>query len=133
MYCYILPYQRAQVQYAEGRCAWTFHKKYSHKNTCVFPEIMLIIQQSKLQCFSKEGAMYNPAIADMVSMAGRVQRDTLGAQIITKTLDYMNSTGVSGLGYGSSVGISNNADYHFQTSVLNAVYSGRGTFVDMIS
>jgi hypothetical protein len=75
--------------------------------------------------------MYNPAIADMVSMAGRVQRDTMGAQIITKTLDYMNGT--NSLGYGSSVGISNNADYNFQTSVLNAAYSGKGTFVDIIS
>ena len=75
--------------------------------------------------------MYNPAIADMVSMAGRVQRDAMGAQIITKTLDYMNSTG--GLGYGSPVGISNNADYNFQTSVLNAPYSGKGTFVDIVS
>jgi len=75
--------------------------------------------------------MYNPAIADMVSMAGRVQRDAMDSQIITKTLDYMNNTG--GLRYGSAVGISNNADYNFQTSVLNAVYSGKGTFVDIIS
>ena len=76
--------------------------------------------------------MYNPAIADMVSMAGRVQRDTMGAEIITKTLDYMNSTGVNGLGNRASIGVSNNADYNFQTSVLNAVYSGRGAFVDMV-
>jgi len=77
--------------------------------------------------------MYNPAIADMVSMAGRVQRDTTGGQVIAKTLDYMNNTGVGGLGYGASVGIANNADYNFQTSVLNAAYSGKGTFVDTIS
>ena len=77
--------------------------------------------------------MYNPAIADMVSMAGRVQRDTVGAQIITQTLDYMNSASFGGLGYGASVGLSNNADYNFQTSVLNAAYSGKGTFVNVIS
>ena len=77
--------------------------------------------------------MYNPAIADMVSMAGRVQRDIVGAEIITKTLDYMNSARIGGFGYGASVGISNNADYNFQTSVLNAAYSGKGTFVDTIS
>ena len=78
--------------------------------------------------------MYNPAIADMVSMAGRVQRDITGAQIITKTLDYMNSASLGGLGYGSSVGIfNNNADYNFQTSVLNAAYSGKGTFVNLLS
>ena len=77
--------------------------------------------------------MYNPAIADMVSMAGRVQRDATGAQIITNTLNFMNSTSLGGLAYGSSVGISNNADYNFQTSVLNAAYSGKGTFVNMMS
>jgi hypothetical protein len=67
----------------------------------------------------------------MVSMAGRVQRDTIGAEAITKTLDYMNSTGFRS--YGSSVGISNNADYNFQTSVLNAAYSGKGTLVNIIT
>ena len=77
--------------------------------------------------------MYSPAIADMVSMAGRVQRDAMGAQIITQTLDAVNSTGFSRLGHGSLVGISNNADYNFQTSVLNAAYSGKGAFVDIIS
>jgi|GEM_PF-1353582 len=77
--------------------------------------------------------MYNPAIADMLSMAGRVQRDSMGAQIITGTLNYMNGTSLGGLAYGTSVGISNNADYNFQTSVLNAAYSGKGTFVNMIS
>jgi len=77
--------------------------------------------------------MYNPAIADMVSMAGRVQRDTTGGQVITTTLDHMNSTSFGSLGYGASVGIANNADYNFQTSVLNAAYSGKGTFVDTLS
>ena len=77
--------------------------------------------------------MYNPAIADMVSMAGRVQRDAMGGQIINSTLNSMNSTNFGTLGYGTFVGVSNNADYNFQTSVLNAAYSGKGTFVDMIS
>ena len=77
--------------------------------------------------------MYNPAIADMVSMVGRVQRDTIGAEIITRTLDYMNNMGLGRMGYGSYVGISNNADYNFQTSVLNAAYTGKGTFVNIIS
>ena len=77
--------------------------------------------------------MYSPAIADMVSMAGRVQRDAMGAEIITKTLDTLNGTGLNPLGFRSPVGISNNADYHFQTSVLNAAYSGKGTFVNMLT
>ena len=75
--------------------------------------------------------MYNPAIADMVSMAGRVQRDVMGGEIISRTLDAVNNAGFSGLNK-SLVGISNAADYHFQTSVLNAAYSGRGTFVDVL-
>ena len=75
--------------------------------------------------------MYNPAIADMVSMAGRVQRDAMGGEIISRTLDAVNNTGFNGL-RKSAVGLSNTADYHFQTSVLNAVYSGRGTFVDVL-
>jgi len=75
--------------------------------------------------------MYNPAIADMVSMAGRVQRDVVGGEIITKTLDAINNTGFSALSK-MSVGLSNHADYAFQTSVLNAAYSGKGAFVDIM-
>ena len=75
--------------------------------------------------------MYNPALADMVSMSGRVQRDAVGADIITRTLDAVNSTGFGGLSK-SLVGLANNTDYQFQTSVLNAAYSGRGTFVDIL-
>jgi len=74
--------------------------------------------------------MYNPAIVDMVSMAGRVQREAMGGEIITKTLDAMNNTGFGAMSK-ASVGISNNADYAFQTSVLNAAYSCRGAFVDV--
>ena len=76
--------------------------------------------------------MYSPAIADMVSMVGRVQRDAIGGEIITKTLDAMNSTGLGSAAHRIPVGISNNADYAFQTSVLNAAYSGRGAFVDIM-
>ena len=79
--------------------------------------------------------MYNPAIADIVSMSGQVSREVFGAQIISKTLDQMNSSsaGFGGYGYGASVGLTNNADYNFQTSVLNAAYSGIGTFVNVFS
>jgi hypothetical protein len=69
----------------------------------------------------------------MVSMAGRVQRDAVGGEIITKTLDAVNGAGFGSLAYRAPVGISNNADYVFQTSVLNAAYSGRGTFVDVLT
>ena len=76
--------------------------------------------------------MYTPAVADMVSMAGRVQRDAIGGEIISKTLDAVNTTSMSSAALRSPLGISNNADYAFQTSVLNAAYSGRGTFVDIM-
>ncbi len=85
----------------------------------------------------KEDAVYNPAIADMVSMIGQTGRDVVGGQIINKTLDAMNGMSSSlnyyNPCYGSTTGVSNNADYQFQTSVLNAAYSGRGTFVDTMS
>jgi hypothetical protein len=76
--------------------------------------------------------MYNLALADMVSMAGRVQQDATGGEIISKTLSAMNNASLSGLGNRSPVGVSNNADYAFQTSVLNAAYSGKGAFVDVL-
>ena len=79
--------------------------------------------------------MYNPAIANVVSMGNQISREAFGAQVVSKTLDYMNSSsaGFGGYAYGSSVGLSNNADYNFQTSVLNAAYSGIGNFVNIIS
>jgi hypothetical protein len=82
---------------------------------------------------SEGGDMYSPAMADMVSMAGRVQRDSMDGDIINKTLSAVNNASLSGLGNRASVGISNNADYAFQTSVLNAAYSGKGTFVDIMT
>ena len=47
-------------------------------------------------------------------------KDTFGAQVVTKTLDYMNAS-PSG---------SQNSDYDFQKSVLSAVYTGTGTILD---
>ena len=75
--------------------------------------------------------MYSPAIADMVTMAGRVHRDAVGGEIISRTFDAVNNAGFGGMSK-MSAGLSNSADYHFQTSVLNAAYSGRGTFVDVL-
>lgn len=78
--------------------------------------------------------MFSPGIADMVSMTGSVGRDVVGAQIITKTLDTLNGLGPSSFAYNLGLrpmtGVSNTADYQFQTDVLNAAYSGIGTFVN---
>ena len=71
--------------------------------------------------------MYSPAVAALVSMSDKLQRDAMGGEIITKTLNAVNATTLP----RASVGISNNADYAFQTSVLSAAYSGRGAFIDM--
>jgi hypothetical protein len=71
-------------------------------------------------------------MADMVSMAGRVQRDAMNGDIISQSLGALNSVNIGGFGNRSSVGVSNNADYAFQTSVLNAAYSGKGAFVDIM-
>jgi hypothetical protein len=68
----------------------------------------------------------------MVSAAGRMQRDAADGEIISKTLGALNNASMSGLGNRASVGVSNNADYAFQTSVLNAAYSGKGAFVDIL-
>ena len=76
--------------------------------------------------------MYSPAVAEVVSIAGRMQRDAADGEIISKTLGALNNASISGLGNRASVGIANNSDYAFQTSVLNAAYSGKGSFVDFL-
>jgi len=75
--------------------------------------------------------MYSPVMAEIVSQASRVQQDAVGGEIISQTLNAMNSASLS-VGNRASVGVSNNADYAFQTSVLNAAYTGKGTFVDTL-
>ncbi len=46
-------------------------------------------------------------------------RQIFGAQVVSKTLDYMNQNQ-----HGT------NKDYDFQTSVLGAAYTGKGTLMD---
>lgn len=53
-------------------------------------------------------------------LASAMEQQTFGAQVVTKTLDYMNQN------HGSSSG--HNADYDFQKSVLGAAYSPKGIF-----
>ncbi len=53
-----------------------------------------------------------PAVSD---------KQLFGAQVVTKTLDYMNSDQFSS---------STNSDYDFQKSVLSAAYSGVGTIAN---
>lgn len=61
----------------------------------------------------------------MSSMAGLAQsaaKQTFGAQVVAKTLDYMNS--------GSSGGTGKDADYDFQTKVLTAGAVLKGGMID---
>jgi hypothetical protein len=64
----------------------------------------------------------------MVSSASRSQRDSANGAIISQSLDALNG---SSSGNKAPVGISNNADYAFQTNVMNAAYSDKGAFVDI--
>ncbi|MEW5773415.1 MAG: hypothetical protein AB1916_07800 [Thermodesulfobacteriota bacterium] len=60
----------------------------------------------------------------VAALAMASSRQVFGAQVVSKTLDYMNrNQNMSGGG---------NADYDFQTSVLGAAYAGKGTMVDMM-
>ncbi|WP_432737725.1 hypothetical protein [Maridesulfovibrio sp. FT414] len=50
------------------------------------------------------------------------EKQLFGAQVVTKTLDYMNS---------QQSGSSTNSDYDFQKSVLGAAYSGVGAITNI--
>lgn len=72
-------------------------------------------------------------MASMNSLASAMSQQTLGAQVVSTTLDYMNQ--------GSSIG--SNASYDFQTKVLTAAMSdatqssgtdtGVGTIINIIA
>lgn len=63
-------------------------------------------------------------MGSVAPMAAAMSRQTFGAQVVAKTLDYMNQN--SNLSGGM------NADYDFQTAVLGAAYAGKGTLADMM-
>jgi len=69
--------------------------------------------------FTDMSAIGGMSSASTFSLAA--DKETFGAQVVTKTLDYMNSNPSSG---------STSADYDFQKSVLSAVYTGTGTILD---
>lgn len=55
------------------------------------------------------------------SASAAADKQTFGAQVVSETLDVMNSDPMSA---------SSNADYNFQKNVLSAVYTGTGTILD---
>lgn len=50
------------------------------------------------------------------------EKQLFGAQVVTKTLDYMNS---------DQNNSSNNSDYDFQKSVLGAHFTGKGALTNI--
>ena len=57
-----------------------------------------------------------------------VDGETFGAAVVNKTLDYMNAP-MAGASMGNTMG-GMEQSYDFQTSVLGAAYSGSGTILD---
>lgn len=68
-------------------------------------------------------AINGSGAGEVAVMAASLQRQTFGAQVVSKTLDYMNQG-------SSSMGMGGNADYDFQTKVLTAGFMNRGPLVD---
>lgn len=64
-------------------------------------------------------------MADSINSANKA---TIGAQVVTQTLDTLNSGMYSGKGGNSTNKISQS--YDFQKKVLSAVYEGKGTIAD---
>jgi len=64
------------------------------------------------------------ATGSVASLATASDPQVFGAQVVAKTLDFMNrNPNTSG---------ASNADYDFQTKVLGAAAAGKGTAVDMM-
>ncbi len=77
--------------------------------------------------------MSNSHTAAMVTAAANTQKATIGAQVVSKTLDTLNRTApAKGKGkYSAANGMA--ASYDFNKSVLSAVYSPKGAIADMKS
>lgn len=69
--------------------------------------------------------VFNDAASTATATAMADDKQTFGAKVVTKTLDYMNSDSANG---GST-----NSDYDFQKSVLGSHYSGLGAIADTIA
>ena len=63
------------------------------------------------------------ATAGVAGLANALQTQKFGAQLVTATLDRLNTDPASGR---------INPDYDFQTKVLGAAFAGKGTAVDMM-
>lgn len=73
-----------------------------------------------------------PSATEVANIAA-VQKSTIGAEIITKTLDTMNQYGSTGTGGNAGTSGDMAASYEFQKSVLSAAYSPKGAVADVTS
>lgn len=73
------------------------------------------------------------ANAAIATAAANTMKQTVGAQIVSKTLDTLNRTAPS-KGKGKySAGGDMAASYDFNKSVLSAVYSPKGAIAELLS
>lgn len=63
--------------------------------------------------------------ASLATMATASDRQVFGAQVVSKTLDFMNSGSMQGSGGGMS------HTYEFSKDVLGAYMAGRGIIADL--
>lgn len=70
----------------------------------------------------------NMAVAAAIA---NTQKETIGAQVVSKTLDTLNKTAPKGKSKTGGDDIS--ASYDFQKSVLSAVYSPKGAIAELKS
>jgi len=69
----------------------------------------------------------------MVAAAGAISMERVKGQIVTQTLDKLNSPGMGGKSKKSKfgAGASSMSDtYNLSKSVLSAAYAGKGTIID---
>lgn len=69
--------------------------------------------------------MDSMSTASVAALATASDRQVFGAQVVTKTLDYMNSGSMKGSGGGMSHA------YEFSKDVLGAYMTGRGIIADL--
>ena len=67
----------------------------------------------------------------MATAIANTQKQTIGAQVVTKTLDTVNRNAPTGK--SKSKGGDMSASYDFQKSVLSAVYSPKGAIAEIKS
>ena len=70
----------------------------------------------------REHAREREMAAEEMRQRENVDKETFGAQVVSKTLDYMNE---------DSSG-STDSDYDFQKRVLEGAFTGKGTIMDTL-